>query len=71
MKGECDEPRMRPPQGWKSRIVGKEEYIVSPEGEMFKSIPKALAQMVKFRMPEDEVEISHSRFFQTNCCCSN
>ena len=40
---------MRPPQGWKWRIVGKERYIVSPEGEMFKSIEKALAQMVKRR----------------------
>ena len=63
---------MRPPQGWKWRIVGKERYIVSPgilcivyyilyivspEGEMFKSIEKALAQMVKFRMPEDQVQI--------------
>ena len=54
---ECDEPRMRPPQGWKWRIVGKERYIVSPEGEMFKSIEKALAQMVKFRLPEDQVQI--------------
>ena len=47
---------MRPPQGWKSRLVGKQRYIVSPEGEMFKSIEKALAQMVKFRMPEDQVQ---------------
>ena len=48
---------MKPPQGWKWSIVGKERYIVSPEGEMFKSIEKALAQMVKFRLPEDQVQI--------------
>ena len=54
---ECDDPTMRLPQGWKWRIVGRERYIVSPEGEMFQSLGKALAQMVKFRLPEDQVQI--------------
>ena len=49
---------MRPPKGWTWRIVGKERYIISPEGEMFKSYEKALAQMVKLRLPENEVQMS-------------
>ena len=43
------------PQGWKSRLSGDREYVISPEGALFKSSRLALKEMVKRALPEDDL----------------
>ena len=44
------------PEGWKSRVVGSKEYIVSPEGEQYNSSRLALAEMARRGLPEEDLE---------------
>ena len=45
------------PEGWRLRICGSQQYIVSPEGEQFQSRRKALQHLVGRGAPEEEVEL--------------
>ena len=44
--------------------------ISLPTGEMFASIQKALSQMVKFKLPEDQVQICNTQYSLSHCCCN-
>jgi len=47
------------PEGWRCRSTGKKgfgQYVMSPEGEEFKSPMMALAEMVRRGLPEEELE---------------
>merc|ERR1719319_460676 len=44
------------PEGWKSRTIGSREYVVSPEGDQFNTSRIALVEMVKWGLPEVELE---------------
>ena len=43
------------PEGWKSRIVGIKQYVVSPDGEQYNSNRLALKEMVKRDVSEDDL----------------
>ena len=45
------------PEGWRLRICGSQQYIVSPEGEQFQSRRKALQHLVARGAQESEVEL--------------
>ena len=44
------------PEGWKSRICGSKEYVVSPEGNQFNNERLALVEMVKRGLPETDLD---------------
>ena len=58
IKSEAEEATLglEPPPGWKVCVVGKHRYMVSPQGEMFKSLRKALQHMVKQGFQDQELE---------------
>jgi len=43
------------PEGWKARVGGSREYVVSPEGDQFDSERLALVEMVKRGLPESDL----------------
>merc|ERR1712129_311901 len=44
------------PEGWKARTVGKWEYVLSPEGDQFKGTRFALAELVRRKYGEEDLE---------------
>ena len=48
------------PNGWKSRMCGDREYVVSPEGEQFGSSRLALVEMVKREVAEEQLDALRS-----------
>merc|ERR1719509_413842 len=44
------------PEGWKARTIGKWEYVLSPEGDQFKGPRFALAEMVRRKYGEEDLE---------------
>ena len=56
-EGLAAKPSAVMPEGWRLRICGSQQYIVSPEGEQFQSRRKALQHLVGRGAPEEEVEL--------------
>merc|ERR1719431_842430 len=44
------------PEGWKTRYVGKREYVLSPDGDQFNGARFALAELVRRGYGEEELE---------------
>ena len=53
----ASKPSAAMPEGWRLRICGSQQYIVSPEGEQFQSRRKALQHLVGRGAEEEEVEM--------------
>ena len=45
------------PTGWRSRPCGRHLFIVSPEGEQFNNRRKALVEMVRRGMQEEDLDL--------------
>ena len=53
---EEQEPSLLPP-GWRSRTLGRQTFVVSPDGEQFSNKRKALQGMVRDGAVEEHVEL--------------